>query len=277
MRIITLTLNPSLDYYLDTELKIGEINRAEGERFFAGGKGINVSRVLHKMGVETLALGFIGGWTGSLIKQQCPFKTDFIEIEGNSRVNVKICGKDETEINAKGPTVDYSFQKELLSKAESIGENDVVVLTGSLPPGVQDDFYRLFAEKTKSKYIVADTTGDKLREILKCSPFLIKPNHLELGELFGTQIDKNDTEKSVRLAKTLQKSGTKNILVSHGDVGAVLITESDVFVEKAIPLPLKSSVGAGDTLLALFLAAYFKNFNHPAALNFAVSNVARFM
>jgi 1-phosphofructokinase len=275
--VVTLTLNPSLDYYLDTEIVIGAVNRAEGERFSAGGKGINVSRVLHKLGVDTLALGFVGGWTGSLIRQHCPFKTDFIEIDGDSRVNVKICGETETEINAKGPMIDSAFKEKLLSKASNIGENDIVVLTGSLPPGVPDCFYRIFAENTKSKYIVADTTGNRLSELMAIRPFLIKPNHIELGELVGTQIDKNDIDNSVRIAKNLQKDGARNILVSHGDVGAILITESDVFIEKTIPLPLKSTVGAGDTLLALFLADYFKNFNLPAALNFAVRNVTRFI
>ena len=263
--IYTITFNPALDYVVGiSNFCEGSLNRTEYEEVYAGGKGINVSLVLHNLGIPSVALGFIAGFTGEEIQrrvQKAGCQTDFISLEeGMSRINVKMKSKIETEINGQGPKISSEKMEELFQKLNNLQENDILVLAGSIPSTLPEDMYeRIMAKlQTKNVKIIVDATKNLLMNVLKYHPFLIKPNHHELGELFGLEL-KTD-EDIVTYAKKLQTLGARNVLVSMAKNGAILVTEEGTIYKSPAPKgKLVNSVGAGDSMVAGFIAGYLKH------------------
>ncbi|MFP3122103.1 1-phosphofructokinase [Ectobacillus funiculus] len=258
--IYTCTLNPSIDYVVELDsIQLGDLNRAKRTEQYPGGKGINVSRVLKRLGVENTALGFIGGFTGEFIREELSKELvnhDFVKANGTTRINVKLKSGDETEINGQGPTIETEQINELLQKVEAMNEGDIFVLAGSLPASIPADFYKTLATAARARgvKIVADTSGPALQEIIEEKLFLIKPNHHELGELFETTI--TSKEESIAYAKRLVESGIQNVIVSMAGAGALLITNHKILYANAPKGTVKNSVGAGDSTIGGFLAAY---------------------
>ncbi|MBQ8496146.1 MAG: 1-phosphofructokinase [Clostridia bacterium] len=282
--IYTVTLNPSLDYIVRVEnFREGIVNRTASEMILAGGKGINVSLVLHELGCETKALGFLAGFTGDEIARrirETGCKEDFIRLEkGVSRINVKLKSGEETEINGSGPYISAEDWERLLMKiAESVKAGDILVLSGSAPKMLGTSVYRKIAERVSGKDIktVVDASGALLTEILPCRPFLIKPNHHELSELFGVCIETR--EQAVIYAKKLLEMGAENVMVSMAEKGAVLVTADAVYEADAPKGRVINSVGAGDSMVAGFLAGYSleKNFEKALELGIAAGSASAF-
>ena len=274
--IYTVTFNPALDYAVNLEkFHSGEVNRTKEEQILPGGKGINVSVVLTNMGVENVMLGFVAGFTGKEIvrlleEQGC--KNDFIEICGMSRINVKIKADNETEINGKGPDIDNEALKMLYNKLDTLKGGDMLVLAGSIPSSLPDDIYMKIMERLSSgniKFIV-DATKDLLVNVLKYKPFLIKPNKYELGEIFGVEIKTN--AEVIKYAKKLADEGAENVLVSMAGEGAVLVTKNgNVYESKAPKGIVVNSVGAGDSMVAGFIAGYLENGDLEHAFKMGIS------
>ena len=270
--IYTVTFNPALDYvvFLDG-LKLGEINRATRESIFYGGKGINVSTILNMLGMETTALGFVAGFTGKAIEEGLAAEgmhTDFIRLpEGNSRINVKVKHGDETEINGQGPVITKEALDALFEKLGALKDDDILVLAGSIPNTLPEDIYEkiLAALAGKETRIVVDATKDLLLNVLKYHPFLIKPNNHELGEMFDTVCEtKEDIEY---YARKLQEKGARNVLISMAGDGAILITEDGASIQMGTPKgKVINSVGAGDSMVAGFVAGYLKSGSYEEAL-----------
>ena len=270
--IYTVTFNPALDYvvFLDG-LKLGDINRTTRESIYYGGKGINVSTILNTLGMETTALGFVAGFTGKAIEDGLNAQgmhTDFIHLpEGKSRINVKVKHGDETEINGQGPVITQEAIDALFEKLNALREEDVLVLAGSIPNTLPEDIYEriLAALSGKGIRIAVDATKDLLLNVLKYHPFLIKPNNHELGEMFHTVCEtREDIE---HYARELQKMGARNVLISMAGDGAILITEDGGSIRMGTPKgKVVNSVGAGDSMVAGFLAGYPKNGNYEEAL-----------
>lgn len=258
--IYTVTFNPSVDYVMHTDkLEYGIVNRSASEEIYFGGKGINVSLVLNELGVKSKALGFIAGFTGEAIEngiRKMGTDTDFIRLEsGFSRINIKIKSGEETELNAQGPYIDKTAVNSLFMKLKSLKDGDTLVLAGSIPKSLPDDIYEKilgFLADRKIKTVV-DAEKNLLKNTLKYKPFLIKPNNFELEQLFGEKME-ND-EEIVSAALKLQQMGALNVLVSMGEHGAILVDENKE-VHKALPIcgMVKNSVGAGDSMIAGFLA-----------------------
>lgn len=270
--IYTVTFNPSLDYVVSVEdFKTGTINRTKQELIFPGGKGINVSIVLSNLGIENTALGFVAGFTGNQLQELLIDKgitTDFIVVDsGMSRINVKLRSKEETEINGMGPCITAGYVDELLLKLEQLKNGDILVLAGSVSNSMPSDIYSRIMKKLhgKSIHVIVDATKKLLQNVLEYKPFLIKPNHYELEELFGRVL--TTKEDIIMCAKDLQRQGARNVLVSMAKDGAVLVTEeNEVFVANAPKGKVKNSVGAGDSMVAGFIAGYLKNGNYRDAL-----------
>lgn len=270
--IYTVTFNPALDYivFLD-EMKLGDINRATRESIFYGGKGINVSTILNTLGLETTALGFVAGFTGKAIEEglaSMGMRTEFIHLpEGNSRINVKVKHGDETEINGQGPVITEEAIEELFAKLDALTEEDILILAGSIPNTLPEDIYEKILARLEKKgiRIAVDATKDLLLNVLKYHPFLIKPNNHELGEMFHTVCKtKEDIEY---YAKELQKMGARNVLISMAGDGAILITEEGETIQMGTPKgKVINSVGAGDSMVAGFVAGYLKNNSYEEAL-----------
>ncbi|MGG4469517.1 1-phosphofructokinase [Paenibacillus alvei] len=258
--IYTLTLNPSVDYIIElSEVNLGELNRTERTSKFAGGKGINVSKVLQRMGVQSKALGFVGGFTGSYIKDQLKqeaIDTDFVEVEEDTRINVKVKSADETELNAAGPAISEEKLAELKEKISKLTSEDMLVLAGSipstLPANTYEELVKICSENDVS--FVVDAEGDLLKKVLPYNPFLIKPNHHELGDLFNTTI--TTAEDVIPYGKKLLEHGAQNVIVSLAGDGAVLINQHETIISTVPKGEVKSSVGAGDSMVAGFLAKY---------------------
>ncbi|MDL0436130.1 MULTISPECIES: 1-phosphofructokinase [unclassified Niallia] len=258
--IYTLTLNPSVDYIIElSEVNLGELNRTERTSKFAGGKGINVSKVLQRMGVQSKALGFVGGFTGSYIKDQLKqeaIDTDFVEVEEDTRINVKVKAADETELNAAGPAISEEKLAELKEKISKLTSEDMLVLAGSipstLPANTYEELVKICSENDVS--FVVDAEGDLLKKVLPYNPFLIKPNHHELGDLFNTTI--TTAEDVIPYGKKLLEHGAQNVIVSLAGDGAVLINQHETIISTVPKGEVKSSVGAGDSMVAGFLAKY---------------------
>ncbi|WKY44565.1 1-phosphofructokinase [Eubacteriaceae bacterium ES2] len=275
--IYTVTFNPSLDYIVGLEsFKEGEVNRSKGDEIFAGGKGINVSMVLNNLGISNVALGFIGGFTGDEIEkrlQNLGCKTDFVKITGGiSRINVKIKAEQESEINGQGPEISAAEQKQLFSKLSTLSEGDTLVLAGSIPSSLPADTYEQMMRmlKDKSIRIIVDATGDLLKNVLKFQPFLIKPNKHELEEMFAVTIASK--EEIITYAKKLQAMGAQNVLISLAAKGALLLDEKGTIIEKPAPQGrLINSVGAGDSMVAGFIAGYEKNNDYQEALEMGIA------
>lgn len=263
--INTITLNPSLDYIVKVDsFKVDSLNRIEEERIYAGGKGINVSIVLNNLGVENTALGYVAGFTGDEILRQIEsygVNCDFVKLKnGFSRINVKLKSDGETEINGAGPDITEDDLKILYDKLSHLTKDDYLILSGSIPASVPDDIYENIMNSlldTGVEFIV-DATKDLLLKVLKYKPFLIKPNHHELAEMFQVEL-KND-EDIIKYGKKLQEMGAKNVLISMAGDGAILIPENGEAIKREVPKGvLKNSVGAGDSMVAGFLCGYLKN------------------
>lgn len=262
--IYTVTFNPSLDYILDlSELNMNHVNRTSAERILPGGKGINVSIVLHNLGVDNKAICFTSGFTGDALKtllQQRDMNADFINIsQGLTRINVKLRSGGETEINGQGPEIKSEDIAELYEKLGYLDEEDYLVLAGSLPDTMSKSTYMDIMQMLQynNSKIIVDATGELLLNVLPYKPFLIKPNNHELGNLFGVEV--NTREDAVKYAKKLIEKGARNVLVSMSALGAVMVTEDgDVYEADAPQGEVKNSVGAGDAMLAGFLAGYIK-------------------
>ncbi|WP_026661241.1 1-phosphofructokinase [Butyrivibrio sp. AC2005] len=272
--IYTVTFNPAIDYIvrMDKPLDPGMTNRSVSEDCFFGGKGINVSTILKNLGIENTALGFAAGFTGEAIVEDVKRKgilADFIMLDkGISRINVKIKSEQETEINAQGPAISDEAYNELLKKLDSLKEGDMLILAGSIPSTLPSDVYEIILDRLKDKGVVfvVDATKDLLMNVLKYHPFLIKPNNHELGEMFGTVL-KTDDEIEAH-AKKLQEMGARNVLISMAGDGAMLITEDGERFRVGVPKgTVKNSVGAGDSMVAGFVAGYMKTKDYKVALN----------
>lgn len=280
--IYTITLNPALDYIIKLkELVPNEINTSESEYILPGGKGINVSIILKRLEVESVALGFISSFTGKEIQklvEKEKVQTDFINLEeGHSRINVKILEDEkETAINSKGPLVDNKSIEKLYQKLNNLKENDILVLSGSIPKGIKEDIYEEICEKIKDKNvkIVVDSTKNLLLNTLKYDPFLIKPNHHELEEIFNVQIVNQDL--AIEYAKKLQQKGAQNVLVSMGEKGSILLDENGKSYKKAAisNKNVINTVGAGDSMVAGFLAGYLKYKNYEDALKLGIASAS---
>lgn len=265
--VYTLTLNPSLDYVMTVEnLNSDKINRSSAEELYYGGKGINVSAVLTRLGVETTALGFAGGMTGKMlceIMRRDGICNNFISLSGgNTRINVKLKSDNETEINAVGPQISDEELNQLFEKLEQIQNGDTLVLAGSVPQSLPDDIYAQIMSHLCGKDIcfAVDTTGNQLVSSLKYKPFLIKPNNLELGEIFGKKL--TNTDEIIKYGKKLQSMGAQNVIVSCGGDGAVLITQNEgVYTAKAVKGKVISTVGCGDSTVAGFIAGKIRGYS----------------
>lgn len=258
--IYTLTLNPSIDYVIDVEnLELGKVNRTTKDFKFPGGKGINVSRILGNQNTKNIALGFLGGFTGKFIEDSLinlGVKTEFIKVNGDSRINVKIKSNKETEINGAGPTISTENLNSLFEKLDKLAEDDILVLAGSIPATLPKTLYLQIQEKVSQKNVkvVVDTSGKALLEAIKNKPFLIKPNNHEIEEIFDIKI--NSEKELIQYGKKLVSLGAENVIISMAGDGALLLNKDGVFKGNAPKGKVKNSVGAGDSLVGGFLAKY---------------------
>lgn len=275
--IYTVTFNPALDYILELDkLEIGKIQKSKTELILPGGKGINVSTVLTNLEIDNIALGYKAGFVGAELERllrNMKVKTDFIDLEeGNSRINVKISGEEETAINTNGPQISENKILELLEKLKTLNENDYLVLSGSIPSSIKDDIYEKICSivKKQNVKIVVDATKNLLVQALKYNPFLIKPNNEELGEIFGVEI--HTKEDAYVYGKKLKETGAQNVLVSMGKIGAALIDEAgqEYFI-KSPEGKRVNTVGSGDSMVAGFIAGFLKYNNYNDALRMGVS------
>lgn len=262
--IYTVTFNPALDYVVRlSALEPGSVNRTDSEDIQLGGKGINVSCVLGQLGFESVALGFVAGFTGEAVEAGLArrgVKSDFIRLpEGLTRINVKIKAGAETEINGRGPAIPAAALEELFQKLEHLTAGDVLVLAGSIPSSLPSDVYQRILEKLAPKGVLCavDATGELLVKVLPYKPFLIKPNNHELGEIFGRTLGSD--EEIVECARLLQQKGARNVLVSMAGDGALLLDEEGgVHRLEAFKGKVKNSVGAGDSMVAGFVAGWLE-------------------
>ena len=271
--IYTLTFNPAVDYYVTVDnFTSGAVNRTTSESIRFGGKGINVSLVLQELGIISTALGFVGGFTGDALEQnltQNGINCDFVKIVGNTRINVKL---NDTDINAAGPDVANQELEQLYKKLENLKSGDFLVLSGSVPKSLPQNIYETILERLKNKGInfVVDAEKQLLLNTLKYKPFLIKPNRHELGAIFDTEI--SDFEKALLYAQKLQNMGAQNVMVSMGELGAVLLDENgNSHTHVAQRGEVISAVGAGDSAVAAFLAEYQNSGDYSDCLKFAVA------
>jgi len=262
--IYTITFNPAVDYVVYTdELQVGKVNRSKSEEIYFGGKGINVSMVLNELGIKSKAMGFVAGFTGAAIEKgltDAGIETDFVHLnKGFTRINVKIKSHAETELNGQGPEIPTEKLDELFDRLDGIKDGDGVILAGSIPSYLPSDIYERILERLKDRNIraVVDATDDLLVNVLKYRPFLIKPNNFELGDIFGVTINTN--EEIVKYAGKLKDMGAVNVLVSMAGDGAILLDEfGKTHVCGVCKGQVKNSVGAGDSMVAGFLAGCAK-------------------
>lgn len=258
--VYTVTFNPAVDYIVHTkELRAGATNRSDSEEIYFGGKGINVSIVLSELGVKSKALGFVAGFTGAAIEQGVSEKgidADFVHLSGGfSRINVKIKSDEETELNGQGPKIPDEAVQQLFAKLDELQDGDTLVLAGSIPSSLPSDIYERILARLSGRKIrtVVDATKDLLVKVLKYQPFLIKPNNFELGEIFGVEL--HTTDEIVKYAEKLHEMGARNVLVSMAGDGAVLLDETGkTHVCGVCRGTVKNSVGAGDSMVAGFIA-----------------------
>lgn len=282
--IYTVTFNPSLDYIVAVDnFEVGMTNRTSEEQLYAGGKGINVSIVLKNLEIDSTALGFVAGFTGEEIIRRVKnagIKADFISIKnGISRINVKLKSIEGTEINGLGPVIDRESISKLEKKLDTLTKGDTLVLAGSIPASLPNDTYEVIASKMLEKKVtvVVDATNNLLVNVLKHKPFLVKPNNYELGEIFGVKL--KEKEDVIPYAKKLRQMGAKNVLVSMAAKGAVLVDEyGEVFTANSPKGTLVNGVGAGDSMVAGFLAGYikFKNYEDAFRMGIAAGSASAF-
>ena len=275
--IYTVTLNPSLDYIVTVDdFKLGYTNRTSSELMLPGGKGTNVSIVLKNLGISSTALGFVAGFTGDEIVRELEetgIHTDFVKMkEGISRINLKLSSIDGTEINGQGPDIPKEQLDMLMERLMVLKEGDILVLAGSIPATMPSDIYEQIMEKLYDRKvtIIVDATKDLLLNVLKYHPFLIKPNHHELGEIFNVEL--SEWDDVVPYAKKLQEMGAVNVLVSMGEKGGVLVSDDGrVIATKATATVVKNSVGAGDSSVAGFIAGWLEKKNYDYAFSMAMA------
>ena len=275
--IYTVTFNPSLDYIVSVDdFQLGLTNRTSFEQILPGGKGINVSTVLMNLGVENTALGFAAGFTGAEVVrrlEEMGVENGLIRIEsGFTRINLKLRSIDGTEINGQGPVISKEKVQELIAQIDELGEGDVLFLSGSIPASMPDDIYRKIMEMLDGRgvRIVVDATRDLLMNVLPYHPFLIKPNHHELGEIFGVTL--KTRAEVVPYGKKLQEMGAQNVLISMAGEGAVLIAaDGRVFSAPAPEGKLVNGVGAGDSMVAGFMAGWLEKQDYEHAFYMGIS------
>ncbi|WP_129691003.1 1-phosphofructokinase [Gottfriedia acidiceleris] len=274
--IYTVTLNPSIDYIVEVDdIGLGKINRMKRENKFPGGKGINVSRVLKRLDVESIALGFVGGFTGDFIKnvlENEKVTSDFVQVEGDSRINIKLKSQLETEINGQGPAISEEKLDQFFYKLKQIKKGDYVVLAGNIPNTLPSDLYEQLTlwGQENGIHIIVDASGKVLLDVVKHRPFFIKPNHHELGDLFDVKI--TSIEQAIPYGKKLVEMGAQNVGISFAGDGAILITESSVYVSNVPKGEVINSVGAGDSLVAGFVGTYVKTNNIETAFKVGVAS-----
>ena len=275
--IYTVTFNPSLDYIVSVEdFRLGLTNRTSSELILPGGKGVNVSTVLMNLGIENTALGFTAGFTGDEIVrrlEEMGVKNGFIQIEeGVSRINLKLKSIDGTEINGQGPVISPKHVEELMKQLDRLGEGDVLFLSGSIPASMPDDAYQKIMKRLDGRgvQIIVDATKDLLLNVLEYHPFLIKPNNHELGEIFDVEL--KTREEVVPYGRKLQEMGAVNVLISMAGEGAVLIdAEGAVHMAPAPKGTLVNGVGAGDSMVAGFMAGWLAKQDYEYAFHMGVS------
>lgn len=270
----TITLNPAIDMLTKVEnFELGKLNRTGESDYVVGGKGINISLLLNNIGKESKALGFIAGFTGYFIKEELKkkgIKSNFVETRGFTRINIKLTTEQETEINSQSSKVGKENIKEFLDTLEELSDNDTVFLSGNIIPGMDSDDFATIAKKVREKgaKLVVDSNKDMVLDTLKYKPFIIKPNEFELGEMFGVKI--SNTEEIAKYAKKLQEMGAESVLVSRGSKGAILFTnEGDVFTANTATGKVISTIAAGDSMLAMFVAKYDETGDYRLSLQYA--------
>ena len=276
--IYTVTLNPAVDYYIDMDsVKEGDINKANNAYTLAGGKGINVSKVLKNFNIESIALGFCGCFTGSYIKQDLNkygIKENFINLSEDTRINVKVkTAKNETEIMGKSPKISQENIDALLSIIDNICDNDILVLSGSVPHSVSDDIYKEIIHKAKVKSnvkIILDSRENAFKNAVKEKVFLTKPNRKELSEYFGKDI--RSIYDIIVCAQELVKDGSENVIVSLGKEGSVLVNKDEAYVGNAPEGKLISSVGAGDAMVAGIVYGITNNLSMIDSYKYAIAS-----
>lgn len=274
--IYTITLNPSVDYIVESvPFQLGQLNRVKSEAKFPGGKGINVSRVLKRLGVESCALGFVGGFTGKYIEtflKEEGIQTDFDRVKGDTRINIKLKTDVETEINGIGPTISHEEVELFFQKINALTSNDLLVLAGSVPQSLPENINEQIASicnKMKVKFFV-DISSEWIHSILPYHPFLIKPNHHELGEWFNCTID--SIEAAAYYGKKLVTKGAQNVIVSMAEKGALLINNETTLYATAPKGKVLNSVGAGDSVVAGFIAKYIQTKDIKTAFQFGIAS-----
>ncbi|MBE6853420.1 MAG: 1-phosphofructokinase [Ruminococcus sp.] len=280
--IYTVTFNPAIDYVVRTgDMKTGEVNRALSEEIFFGGKGINVSVVLGELGVKSKALGFVAGFTGAAIEEgitRAGVEADFVHLKkGFSRINVKIKSSAETELNGKGPDISQEELDMLFCKLEELKDGDTLVLAGSIPSSLPEDIYEKIMARLSDRRIrtAVDASGELLLNVLKYRPFVVKPNKSELSATLGREI--TTVEQVAEGAEELRKRGAVNVLVSMAGDGAVLVDEHGrVHVCGVCRGCVRNSVGAGDSMLAGFLAGCDEGYDHALRLGTAAGGATAF-
>ena len=270
----TITLNPAIDMLTKVEnFELGKLNRTGESDYVIGGKGINISLLLNNIGKESKALGFIAGFTGYFIKEELKkkgIKSNFVETKGFTRINIKLTTEQETEINSQSSKVAKENIKEFFDTLEELSDNDTVFLSGNIIPGMDSDDFAAIAKKVREKgaKLVVDSNKDMVLDTLKYKPFIIKPNEFELGEMFGVKI--GNTEEIAKYAKKLQEMGAENVLVSRGSKGAILFTnEGDIFTANTAMGKVISTIAAGDSMLAMFVAKYDESGDYRLSLQYA--------
>ncbi|MBP1048057.1 1-phosphofructokinase [Enterococcus sp. BWM-S5] len=273
--IYTVTLNPSIDYivHVDT-LEIGALNRMTSDLKLPGGKGINVSRILKRIGLESTALGFMGGFTGNFITDWLhseAIMTAFTPIDADTRINIKLKAAEETEINGAGPTIQQSEMNQLKEQFEKLSSNDIVILSGSTPASLTQGFYAELIQliKTRGAAFVIDTTGKDLKQSLSHEPLLVKPNNHELAELYQTEF--HTLEDILPYGKALLDEGAKYAIVSMAGDGALLFADDRVYRSNILKRPLKNSVGAGDSMIAGFVGKFAETNDPIEAFKWSVA------
>ena len=276
--IYTVTLNPSIDYVIKVDkLTTGNINRVNEEHVYPGGKGINVTRILKSLDNDNIALGFVSGFTGDYIinsLQELNLKSDFIKVkEGFTRINVKVKSEEETEINGQGPKISAEELNQFYKVIDKLVDGDILILSGSIPSCLDERLYESIMKKVEDRDIkvIVDATKNLLLNVLKYKPFLIKPNNHELAEMFNVEL--NSTEDVVFYARKLKEMGAQNVLISMGKDGALLVTENDeVFASSVAKGEVVNSVGAGDSMVAGFIAGYLKSNSYEEALRLGAAS-----
>ena len=270
--IYTVTFNPAIDYVVAMDdFRLGATNRASREEYYFGGKGINVSIILKHLGIESVALGFVSGFTGQALENGLKaegLETDFIKLDnGFTRINVKIKGEQETEINGQGPDISKEAVDELFAKLDNLTSDDMLIVSGSVPSSMDEDIYEKILKRMDERgvTVTVDATGKLLMNVLKYHPFLIKPNDQELADMLGKPME--TTEDIIRGAEDLRNMGGRNVLISRGAKGACLVTEDGQNLTiDAIPGKAVNTVGAGDSMVAGFIAGYMKTGDYSYAL-----------